>query len=302
MEPLRECANTLEQALQTFSDRLERVRERIEGATRLHQLLGLQCNDNKKDEVLQEIQRLAIQIGQTNLVEKFNQNQPLFAMGSVQTRGAAHALKNDVMRLFTSSAPECPINSQPKLQVKATSSIVATESNSSSNSFSSWTPAAPNDGHKNDSMCKVFRQVSRSSTSETESPHTSLDSSDPHLVNPFAMRSSVNVSDANEEDEEDHSKMADSGLGGCDRCEGQEGSKMKRTCSCQSFEDAAMLNKSNDSDAMDEDEDAVCFGRNGKTGEHGRMSFEPNSHLFSYCNLDMDLEAEVPGIDQKTQK
>lgn len=39
-----------------------------------------------------------------------------------------------------------------------------------------------------------------------------------------------------EEDEEDHSKMADSGLGGCDRCEGNE--KMTRACSCQSFDDA----------------------------------------------------------------
>jgi pleckstrin homology domain-containing family G member 4 len=41
-----------------------------------------------------------------------------------------------------------------------------------------------------------------------------------------------------DEDEEDHSKMADSGLGGCDRCEGNE--KLTRACSCQSFEDATL--------------------------------------------------------------
>jgi len=40
-----------------------------------------------------------------------------------------------------------------------------------------------------------------------------------------------------EEDEEDHSKMADSGLGGCDKCEGNY--KLVRACSCQSFEDTA---------------------------------------------------------------
>lgn len=39
-----------------------------------------------------------------------------------------------------------------------------------------------------------------------------------------------------DDDEEDTSKMADSGLGGCDMCEGNE--KMTRACSCQSFEDA----------------------------------------------------------------
>lgn len=38
-----------------------------------------------------------------------------------------------------------------------------------------------------------------------------------------------------EEDEEEQSKMADSGLGGCDRCEGNE--KLERTCSCQSLND-----------------------------------------------------------------
>lgn len=40
-----------------------------------------------------------------------------------------------------------------------------------------------------------------------------------------------------DDDEEDTSKIADSGLGGCDRCEGNE--QMTRACSCQSFEDAA---------------------------------------------------------------
>lgn len=40
---------------------------------------------------------------------------------------------------------------------------------------------------------------------------------------------------SDEDDEEEHSKMADSGLGYCNRCEGNE--KLIRTCSCQSFED-----------------------------------------------------------------
>lgn len=41
-----------------------------------------------------------------------------------------------------------------------------------------------------------------------------------------------------DDDEEDHSKMADSGLGGCDRCE--ENEQLVRTCSCQSFEDQTL--------------------------------------------------------------
>lgn len=41
-----------------------------------------------------------------------------------------------------------------------------------------------------------------------------------------------------DDDEEDHSKMADSGLGVCDRCE--ENEQLVRTCSCQSFEDQTL--------------------------------------------------------------
>lgn len=41
-----------------------------------------------------------------------------------------------------------------------------------------------------------------------------------------------------DDDEEDHSKMADSGLGGCDRCE--ENNQLVRSCSCQSFEDQTL--------------------------------------------------------------
>lgn len=42
-----------------------------------------------------------------------------------------------------------------------------------------------------------------------------------------------------EEDEEEHSKLADSGLGGCERCEGNE--KLVRVCSCQSFEEVSNM-------------------------------------------------------------
>lgn len=44
-----------------------------------------------------------------------------------------------------------------------------------------------------------------------------------------------NLADNSQDDDGDHSKMADSGLGGCDRCEDNE--KLVRTCSCQSFDE-----------------------------------------------------------------
>lgn len=302
VEPLRECSSALEQALHTFSDRLEAARERIEGATRLHHLFGLPL---KEDDVLHEMQRLADKIGKPDLLDRFKQNVTSFAMGNAPSRAAA-ALKVDVKRLFGTSTPERPANSQPKLQVKATSS--KSVDSACPDAYVSWmSPIAQlSEAAQTVTTCKVSRNGSQLSSPETEAPDTSLVRDAPThrersvgADSGFGMRS---AGDANEDDEEEHSKMADSGLGGCDRCEGQEQSKMKRACSCQSFEDATMMIKSNDSDDMDEDEDE-CFRPNAQQSEHGLMSFQPNSHLFSHSsNLNMDLEAEVPGIDQKTQK
>lgn len=57
-------------------------------------------------------------------------------------------------------------------------------------------------------------------------------------VNPDRKSSLAYVNpDNSQDDDEDHSKMADSGLGGCDRCEGND--KLVRTCSCQSFYEPA---------------------------------------------------------------
>lgn len=318
MEPLRDCAASLSQALETFSGRLEGARERIEGATRLHHLFGLQL---KEEDVLHEMQRLAEKIGKPDLLERFKQNVSAYAMGSVQSRAAA-ALKIDVKRLFSTSTPERPQtnssnhNNPPnKLQVNKGSSSTHAVAEGSDSHYISWmAPVTNSTAHTEDaqqsvSMCKVTRHCAQATSSSEggESPDTSLTSRGHSENSSFVLRSPVKENDATEEDEEDHSKMADSGLGGCDRCEGQENVKLNRACSCQSFEDATMMIKSNDSDDMDgedeEEDDEECFGRNGKDGDHGLMSFQPNSHLFSYSsNLNMDLEAEVPGIDQKTQK
>lgn len=287
VEPLRECANSLKQSLHEFSGRLEVARERIEGATRLHHLIGLQ---SKEDDVLHEMQRLAEKLGKLDWLDRFKQNVTSFAMGSAQSRAAT--LKMDVKRLFNTSTPERPGGGQPKLQVKTTS-CKSPVVNQVPDPYLSWmTPVA----------------ISEQQQQQQQQPHdVSQSELDELTESSFAHRNPMNKEvDGNEEDEEDHSKMADSGLGGCDRCEGPENAKLKRACSCQSFEDATACIKSNDSDDMDEEEeeeDDGCFRRHPKPNDNGLMSLQTNSHLFSYSsNINMDLEAEVPGIDQKTQK
>lgn len=99
-----------------------------------------------------------------------------------------------------------------------------------------------------------------------------------------------------EEDEEDHSKMADSGLGGCDRCEGNN--KMTRACSCQSFEDAAnMYDKSNNSDDLED------FEGISKPSIDLHSPLQPNAHLHCHAStLNLPDIGENDGFDQKTQK
>lgn len=304
VEPLRGSASDLEHTLHAFSKQLEAARERVEGASRLHHLLGQQL---KEDEAVQEIQRLAEKIGRPDLLERAKQTTAVPAaaastatMGSVQSRATA-ALKIDVKRLFSTSTPERPTNLQPRLQVKSvpskTQSPVTPDGNPSWMIGSSATRTV--DQYEEIPMCKVTRQCASGANSESQivtpqSPQGDQETS-------FGLRSPLNEREALEEDEEDHSKMADSGLGGCDRCEGQESSKLKRACSCQSFEDAAMMIKSNDSDLDEEDEDDGCFRRGSKERDHEMMSFQANSHLFNHSS-NLNLDSDVPGLDQKTQK
>uniref|UniRef100_A0A336K1P8 CSON003678 protein n=1 Tax=Culicoides sonorensis TaxID=179676 RepID=A0A336K1P8_CULSO len=100
-----------------------------------------------------------------------------------------------------------------------------------------------------------------------------------------------------EEDEEDHSKMADSGLGSCDRCEGNE--KLTRTCSCQSLDDPNnACFKSNNSDDLDED----CF-QSAKQSLDLQVPLQANAHLYCHASsLQLDLGDISSIFDQKTQK
>lgn len=88
------------------------------------------------------------------------------------------------------------------------------------------------------------------------------------------------------DEDEDLSKIADSGLGGCDRC------------SCQSFDEPT--SKSHNSDEMGED----CFENNLRGGIEYQISpLKPNAHLYSYSsNIALSDLDNSSGLAPKTQK
>lgn len=108
--------------------------------------------------------------------------------------------------------------------------------------------------------------------------------------------SNMKTSEMVGDEDEDHSKIADSGLGGCDRCEMDD--KLTRTCSCQSFDDPT--SKSHNSDEMEED----CFDSNMKSGMDYQMSpLKPNAHLYSFAsNMTLPDFENACGLVPKTQK
>lgn len=164
LESLKTISDRLKDQLKEFGDRLEEIREKIEGASRLHHLLSLQL---KEDDVQLEMQRLAEKINVPGLIERCKEGQSKHSNTTV----------------------EKPIAASTPLKCK---SEIPDECN----------------------------------TTETNELNGSV-------VNQLNEESKPKNTD--EDDEEDHSKIADSGLGGCDRCEGND--KLIRTCSCQSFED-----------------------------------------------------------------
>lgn len=220
LENARDLRSNLKQNLNQYSDQLEAIRERIEGAVRLHHLLGL---DFKERDVQLEMHRLAEKIGAMNLIERYRNFE-----------------KTDL------------------------------------------------DGGK-------FDKANTTSNETTDRCSCWQSDARYHSSNHNSSNSMKNAEMMTDEDE-DHSKMADSGLGGCDRCDMND--KLVRTCSCQSFDEPTT--KSHNSDDLEED----CFDNNMKNAIDYQMSpLKPNAHLYSYSsNIALpDLE-NTCGLAPKTQK
>uniref|UniRef100_T1GNP8 DH domain-containing protein n=1 Tax=Megaselia scalaris TaxID=36166 RepID=T1GNP8_MEGSC len=89
--------------------------------------------------------------------------------------------------------------------------------------------------------------------------------------------------------------MADSGLGGCDRCEGVQ-EKLSRVCSCQSFDETGNL--CDKSDEMDED-----YETQAKQFMDLHSPIEANAHLqYHASTLELPKMYELSNLDPKIQK
>lgn len=216
---LKEPAHNVREQLAAFGERLERTRERIEGAARLHHLLGLQL---KADEgIQQEMERLAQRIGVPGLVEMCRRDSAIEVNRNGTGAPVTEGSSAPVERKTATAEPE------PAKHV---------DSEANTESCKCWREATSQPADIKDlnaSACADNRgQTTVTMTMATSTPTTAT------VTSKFQSnrdQSDDYESDDDDDEEEDHSKMADSGLGYCERCEGN--GKMTRACSCQSFDD-----------------------------------------------------------------
>lgn len=202
VDMLKRTSTALAELLATFSSRLEKSRDRIEGAARLHHLLGM--NLKKDDDLQQEMQKLADKINEPGLVEKCKEN----------------AKKIAPLKLPATSTPKASAD-QHDHQHLVERDLADMDS-------------------KHQSHCECWRKVADAPMAKSNKLTRSLTAELTVVAmkaNQFRDEMRAVSDDENDDEEEDHSKLADSGLGYCEQCEGNVGEKLTRSCSCQSFDE-----------------------------------------------------------------
>uniref|UniRef100_A0A182R0Z4 DH domain-containing protein n=1 Tax=Anopheles farauti TaxID=69004 RepID=A0A182R0Z4_9DIPT len=326
LEIMRDNLKLLKDCVDEFQERLERVRERIEGAARLHSLLGMQ-QLKLDDDIRTEMLKLAEKIdAPVRLIERCRRLVPCdpphdsttaedistseLSNGSNGSSAHNQHFLNHQNGSSVSSSNKSNNNNNNNNNNNSTSdnisldismsddTITATstpEKGKFGQSTTSPPPPPPQPPHSLPTLAEQTDDAPHHHHSQGQGTTTTTNrhqrSQNHHQHHHHHHHHHHHRPD---EEDEELSKLADSGLGGCDRCEGN--AKLERTCSCQSFEDAK--NVCNNSDDLDED----CFEGISKPPLDLQIPLQANAHLYCHAsNLQLDYEENNP-FDQKTQK
>ncbi|XP_054735640.1 uncharacterized protein LOC129242809 isoform X1 [Anastrepha obliqua] len=303
IEALHESAINLKSALDCFAEKLELARERIEAASRLQHLLVAQ---NLEEHMQQEIQRLAEVAGATVLLEKYRQKQQhLRQENNTKELKTPEQLETTETTFQTRSQVAC---SDPPANTKPNSLNLSSCRNSTINHIGiSLTKQQQLQQQLQHVAVITSTPVPRMNrlSHRSSSGIGSFDGQTCHC-----WRESRNMEDMDElidvdgeqleleDGEEEQSKIADSGVGGCERCEGNP--KLTRVCSCQSLNEASNLySKSQNSNELDFE----CYERPIKRYTDIHSPMEANAHLqYHASSLELSKLEELSCLDPKIQK
>lgn len=271
MESLRECGENLNSVLNAYSERLENLREKIEGAARLHHLLALKLNE---EDVQMEMQKLAEKIGLSCLMQNFNKS---CNGGNKKFTGKM------TITTITTSTPKkesplaCDNHQTAHQQLQPESLIIAT----------SILPAIE------------------------ESPEKKLSVTNSSCCSKACQEEDIDGGEMDDEEEKTATLgdsglgTLDESFSSAEK----EEEKILRACSCESIVDDATMNACDNLSQHDEDDydtseniTSISLDEPSKSESiNNSVPLQANAHLYCHAsNLQLDLDDSI--IDHKTQK
>lgn len=267
--------------LKIYSGRLENLREKIEGAARLHHLLALKLNEA---DVQMEMQKLAEKIGLSSLMQNYGKSS-----------SAAGKKATGKMTITTTTIT----TSTPKKETSCDSNQQSIDSHSQLMP-TSLLPAIEESPEKklDHNVCSQTVTIAKACQEED------IDDIDDELTSTTVAESKT-------------LSLGDSGMGATlyDDSYEKEEEKLLRACSCESLVDDATMNacdnisqhENDDLDDYDTSENITSISVDEPTSKSESINnitqvpLQANAHLYCHAsNLQLDLDESI--IDQKTQK
>ncbi|XP_070494733.1 uncharacterized protein Pura isoform X3 [Chironomus tepperi] len=301
LESLKTYGVNLNSILKDYSGRLENLREKVEGAARLHHLMALKLNEA---DVQMEMQKLAEKIGLSGLMQSH--------MKSTSTTSLTSSLKKVTGKMTITTTTIT--TSTPKKEILCDS----------------------NHHHQQQQQQQQQQSVDSHSLIVTSMPTSLLpaieESPEKKLDNVNSSQTVTIAKACQEEDIDDidddlttttvasKTTLGDSGMGTTIYDESyvsemKEEEKLLRACSCESIVDDATMNacdnisqhEQDDLDDYDTSENITSISMDEPTSKSESINniapvpLQANAHLYCHAsNLQLDLDDSV--IDQKTQK
>lgn len=297
LESLRDYGENLNEILKAYSVRLENLREKIEGAARLHHLMALKLNEA---DVQMEMQKLAEKIGLSSLMHNHTKSLSSTATAVGANNGNNNQLSS-AMKKVTGKMTITTTTITTSTPKKETTTVCDHQQALCLDSHAIIPFILPAIEESPEKKLECNSTIAKACQEED------IDDIDDEIETTTTMTTTSKT-------------IGDSGLGATllyDDMNGEkeEEDKLLRACSCQSIvDDDATMNacdnisqhENDDLDDYDTSENitSISLDEPSKSESINNISSGPlqvNAHLYCHAsNLQLDLDDTI--IDQKTQK
>lgn len=287
LDTLKNAGENLNSLLKSYSIRLENLREKIEGAARLHHLLALQLDE---EDIYKEMRKLAEKIGLTTFMDEQLMMKSCNSINQCSSSKKVGTGKMTITTtMITTSSPkqEMSISDSDSPAISTFASVAA---------FNCALPSIEESPEK-----RVNNGDTTATSAATTIPKVAGTDDDDEKSDEIPSKS---VDDSGVEMQSFDESMYQH------RSHDEEGNP-SRACSCQSIiDDVTLAHDDNDNaDDYDTSENITSISVDQPTDKSESIScdmtpvqaLQANAHLYCHAsNLQLDMDDSI--IDQKTQK